>query len=354
MYYIRILAGFFFVSMLLLNCSGKGYSGSGAKDPNGSGDPGTNPGPTPTPTTTNVAPVAGSVAITETLPGHTHAGDILTGQYLYNDADGDAEGISIFRWLRDGVPIVNGNSNEYIVKNEDIGKMISFEVTPVAVSGELQGLPVQSANTIAVLKPVAVVFVIDTSASMFTEVQSFVGYINEFATQFSASFIDMSTFIIADASVACVPLPLGGNVCGADHAPLYYSLNTPVINGAIFSGILNNAGLITDKLPVASEVHIVAVTDSNDVSITASDFAAQLLTLSPQLAAAKFHAIVANADSDPACIAIGALRPVEVIGYGAGKAGVLRDICQQNIPTDLDEIINEIKLPGDGKSNVTP
>ncbi|NIA28972.1 MAG: hypothetical protein GWP06_03555, partial [Actinobacteria bacterium] len=49
----------------------------------------------------NTAPTATDVNIT----GTAEVGQVLTGNYTYNDADGDLEGTSTFRWLRDDVAI---------------------------------------------------------------------------------------------------------------------------------------------------------------------------------------------------------------------------------------------------------
>ncbi len=47
----------------------------------------------------NAAPVASNVSIS----GTPKVGSLLTGSYSYSDVDGDAEGVSQFQWLRDGI-----------------------------------------------------------------------------------------------------------------------------------------------------------------------------------------------------------------------------------------------------------
>ena len=88
----------------------------------------------------NSVPVATDVAIT----GSPEVGALLTGSYTYSDVDGDPEGTSTFRWLRDGAPITDATDQTYLLVTEDEGAMISFEVTPVAESGDSPGLPVES------------------------------------------------------------------------------------------------------------------------------------------------------------------------------------------------------------------
>ncbi len=85
-------------------------------------------------------PIASNVAIT----GTPYIGQTLTGSYTYSDVDGDLESISTFRWLCNNV--ATGDTGiTYTVKVSDLGKYIKFEVTPVAQTGELIGLPVLSA-----------------------------------------------------------------------------------------------------------------------------------------------------------------------------------------------------------------
>ncbi|HNP37028.1 MAG TPA: FG-GAP-like repeat-containing protein, partial [Woeseiaceae bacterium] len=89
----------------------------------------------------NTPPVASGVTIAGTL----EVGFTLTGSYAYNDADGDAQGNSLFRWLRNDVPITGATTTQYVLAQADINTRIRFEVTPVAVSGLSPGVAVQSA-----------------------------------------------------------------------------------------------------------------------------------------------------------------------------------------------------------------
>jgi hypothetical protein len=68
----------------------------------------------------------------------------LTGSYTYSDADEDLEGSSTFRWLRDGTPISGATELSYTLVPADLGAMIVFEVTPVALTGVSPGTPVAS------------------------------------------------------------------------------------------------------------------------------------------------------------------------------------------------------------------
>ena len=89
---------------------------------------------------TNVPPTASGVSIL----GTPQVGEVLTGSYIYADTDADLEGASTFRWLRDGTPIADATALTYALVAADEGALISFEVTPVAQTGTLPGLPATS------------------------------------------------------------------------------------------------------------------------------------------------------------------------------------------------------------------
>ncbi len=94
------------------------------------------------------APTATAPAITGTL----QVGETLTGSYTYSDVNGDLEGASTFKWYRADdsagsgkTDIAGATSKTYVLQPGDLGKYISFEVTPVAATGIAQGAPVESA-----------------------------------------------------------------------------------------------------------------------------------------------------------------------------------------------------------------
>jgi hypothetical protein len=92
----------------------------------------------------NDVPTASSVSITDDNGGNAFTGDGLTGNYTYDDVNGDVEGVSTFRWLRNGASISHATSLIYVVVAADVGTSLTFEVTPVAVSGLTTGAPVTS------------------------------------------------------------------------------------------------------------------------------------------------------------------------------------------------------------------
>jgi hypothetical protein len=93
---------------------------------------------------TNGAPVASGVAIV----GTPTVGQTLNGVYTYSDTEGDAEGATSFRWLRNGTSEIPGaTSQSYQLAAADQGTTLRFEVRPAAQTGTTFGQAVQSAAT---------------------------------------------------------------------------------------------------------------------------------------------------------------------------------------------------------------
>lgn len=83
----------------------------------------------------NTAPTASNVGVS----GTPEVGQTLSGSYTYNDADGDSEGSSTFRWFRNGSPIGGATGQNYTLVAADNGDIIRFGVTPVAQTGVSPG-----------------------------------------------------------------------------------------------------------------------------------------------------------------------------------------------------------------------
>jgi len=94
---------------------------------------------------TNFAPTVSNVTITHRDNDRTKVNETLTVNYTYADAEGDVEGETTFRWLRDDQVISNATDRRYTLMVADAGANIAVEVTPVAVSGIATGEPVMSA-----------------------------------------------------------------------------------------------------------------------------------------------------------------------------------------------------------------
>lgn len=101
-------------------------------------------------------------ALGVSISGTTDIGDTLTGSYTYHDDNGDLEGQSTYQWYRaddatgtNKAEIAGATGTTYVVSTSDYNKYLSFEVTPVAVTGvegTITGIGQESA---AVAGPIA-------------------------------------------------------------------------------------------------------------------------------------------------------------------------------------------------------
>ncbi|MBU0801143.1 MAG: laminin G domain-containing protein, partial [Alphaproteobacteria bacterium] len=95
----------------------------------------------------NQAPQATNVTAT----GATSVGASLTGSYTFFDVDGDAEGISAYRWMRSSsengtyTNIPGATYRTYEITEADTGMFLKFQVTPNALTGQTPGAAVRSA-----------------------------------------------------------------------------------------------------------------------------------------------------------------------------------------------------------------
>ena len=90
-----------------------------------------------------------SIASNVTFTGVVAVGNTLTGSYTYYDYDGDSEATSTFNWYASDDAVgtgksVIGTSLTYLLTGAEVGKYISFEVTPVSTVGS--GSPVESTS----------------------------------------------------------------------------------------------------------------------------------------------------------------------------------------------------------------
>ncbi|MDO9012159.1 MAG: hypothetical protein Q7U78_10210 [Gallionella sp.] len=97
-------------------------------------------------TTNTAAPTASAASIS----GTAQVGQLLTGAYTYADTNGDPQGVSTFRWLRNGAAIAGATASSYTLVVADVGNTITFEVTPVSSVAPTTGTPVLSGATAAV------------------------------------------------------------------------------------------------------------------------------------------------------------------------------------------------------------
>jgi hypothetical protein len=111
--------------------------------------------------TGNAAPVATTV----TISGTPTVDEVLTGNYTYSDAEGDAESGTTFQWYvaddgaGTGEAAIDGATEKtFAVQDAQQGKFIRFGVTPKSTTGNQNGVEVKSAFTTAVGEATTVTF----------------------------------------------------------------------------------------------------------------------------------------------------------------------------------------------------
>lgn len=116
----------------------------------------------------NSVPSISDLVIGGSVNGQTYTDLKLTARYSFQDPDGDGEGASTYRWLRNGVTIGGATAQTYIVTRDDIGVPLTVSVTPRdnSVSAKV-GIPATSVVITPVnLAPVANnVRIIETASS---------------------------------------------------------------------------------------------------------------------------------------------------------------------------------------------
>lgn len=97
------------------------------------------------------APNSAPEARTLFVSGIPDVGNTVTINYVYYDADGDAEGTSTFQWFRyddaggGNKQVISGaTSSTYVITTSEYNKYIGCRVIPVAATGTTPGTAVQS------------------------------------------------------------------------------------------------------------------------------------------------------------------------------------------------------------------
>jgi ribosomal protein S6 len=103
-----------------------------------------------------VAPNVKPAVTKITLSGGTSVGSKITATYVYQDADNDLQGASIIKWYsadnasgKNKKLISGAKGITYTLTQNDQGKYIIFEVTPISKTGDITGYA-QSSSTSAV------------------------------------------------------------------------------------------------------------------------------------------------------------------------------------------------------------
>jgi len=212
-----------------------------------------------TPTVSNTAPIASSVSIS----GTATKGSTLTGNYTYSDANSDLEGTSTFRWLRNSVAITSATAKTYVLVDADVGTNIIFEVIPVATSGVLTGIAVQSSG-LSIPVPIVAGVTATTGDTLNT-------------LTWTASGITGATYNLYWSTVTGVNHSNGTKIAsitspyshtGRTNGTTYYYVMTEVTNGIESSDSSQVSAIPVANVPPTSTTPIIS-------AVTATGFVAQ-------------------------------------------------------------------------------
>lgn len=117
----------------------------------GGGSSSPTPEPSPPAPVANTAPQISDAVIVDNNGGLVKVGDVLAFSYVYSDAESDAEGASRIEWLLNNEVIASAYATEYIVLANQEGQQLTARITPVALTGEVEGVASNSnALTVAI------------------------------------------------------------------------------------------------------------------------------------------------------------------------------------------------------------
>jgi len=203
----------------------------------------------------NVVPVASPPTIT----GVTNVGEELTGNYSYSDFDGDAQGLSAFRWLRNGTPIAGETAATYTLVGADSGATITFEVTPVALSGLSPGVAVVSSGVSVNELPEANTVAISGTATVGQSLSGSYVFADAEDTQGLSTFRWLRNGVAISGEVTT-----NYTVALADVGELIQFEVTPVSNAGSSPGIAVASAGVTPTNVFASNV--VCTTNENGIA----------------------------------------------------------------------------------------
>jgi hypothetical protein len=121
------------------------------------------------------------------------------------------------------------------------------------------------------IRPIDVIWAVDSSGSMDSEMATVEAEINEFATELANSGSSTRLHLIADRGLAalqiCVAPPLGGNNC-TDNAPDFYQYDfnnggTFIHSNNLLARVMQQSATWTPRLQAGSHVAFIATTDDN-------------------------------------------------------------------------------------------
>lgn len=187
----------------------------------------------------------------------------------------------------------------------------------------------------SVLRPVDIIFAVDTSGSMAQEAESVAANMNAFSQLIVDSGVDAHVVLIA-APTMCIAPPLGSGQCsGADENPdRFVHIDTTVGSNDALAKILETAPQWKPYLRPGAAKHVVVVSD-DDSAMKLPEFHTKFSAL--DVGDYSFHAIVSALDPDTSecaqdleCCILTAEKGLVYLQLVAKTGGVFGDLCEQD------------------------
>lgn len=147
-------------------------------------------------------------------------------------------------------------------------------------------------------QPADIIFVIDNSGSMDTEIASVQSNMNAFSTKIINSGIDVHVILLSAQDSICIDPPLGSGGCPVkdNNPPKLLHVNTSIGSNDALQKVIAHYPDYKDALRPDASTHVVVVTDDNS-DLGANAFDTMFKALDPGFADYKLHAICGAKDS---------------------------------------------------------
>lgn len=203
-------------------------------------------------------------------------------------------------------------------------------------------------------QPADILFVIDNSGSMATEIASVKANMNAFSQKIINSGIDVHVVVISaypSDDGLCIDPPLGSGGCPVkdNNPPKFLHVDSAVGSTNALQKLLDHYPDYKASLRPDAAKHVVVVTD-DDSGLAANTFDTMFKALDPTLAAYKFHAICGANDSDdflwcaqnPDCCLFTAEAGDEYIKLINKTGGEWGDLCDQDFKPVFDVLSTQV------------
>ncbi len=188
-------------------------------------------------------------------------------------------------------------------------------------------------------RPIDIVFAIDQSGSMNSDIQNVRNNMNSFAKQIAGAKVDYRVTLIATRSSGknkiCIPPPLGGANC-ADNTR-FKQIDKYVGSHSALSNIVQNISTIEGFMRPGSVRRFVVVTDDEAKGTTSTTFHA-FLKARTGYKDYKFHSIVALVDKG--CAADDGKHYIALSNW---TGGIKVHICSANYGAVFTQLAQEAK-----------